>query len=134
MYTDSIPDPNEPILIMDSAADISCVGKGFHILFYGETTYLGVTFSDSAQRNLHIVTAATIITDQRTLIPTIVIINQAAYIPDMNQCEPLLHTDQARPYNVIINDLACCYFESYGNPGKQSIEVDGHVFPFDMTE
>jgi hypothetical protein len=95
---------------MDSAADISCVGKGFHILFYtGETTSLGITFADSSHRTLHIVTAATVITDPRTLTPTIIIINQAAYIPDMNQCESLLHTDQACHHNVIINGLACCY-------------------------
>ena len=77
---------------MSSAADISCVGKGFHVLLYtGETTSVGVTFADSGHRTLHIVAAAAIITYQRSLTPTIVIINQAAYIPDMNQCESLLH-------------------------------------------
>jgi len=46
----------------------------------------------------------------------------------------LYYTDQAHHHNVIINDLACCYFDSYGNPGEQSIEVDATFYPFDMTE
>ncbi len=68
------------------------------------------TFADLARCNLHMVTAATVITDQRTLVPIVVIVNQTAYIPDMNQCESLLHTDQARHYNVLFNDPAYWLF------------------------
>jgi hypothetical protein len=34
MHTDEIPLTSTPILIMDNAADISCIGWGFKILFY----------------------------------------------------------------------------------------------------
>jgi hypothetical protein len=34
MFTHEPPGPSENILIMDSAADISCVGQGFVILFH----------------------------------------------------------------------------------------------------
>jgi hypothetical protein len=115
---------------MDSAVDVSCVGKGFHILFYsGEMISLGVSFANLSLRTLQIVTAATVVTDQRISTPTIVIINQAACIPDMDQFESLLHTDQAHHHNVIINDLAYCYFDSYGKSGRQSIKADGSIIP-----
>jgi hypothetical protein len=119
-----------PILIADSAADISCVGKGFQILFdTGETISLGTAFSTMEAQTFYIVTAATVITDTRLATPIIILVNQAAYIQNDDQFESLLHCDQARNHNVIVNDLACCYLDSDGHPGRQSIEADGHKIP-----
>jgi hypothetical protein len=118
MYTDQSPPQEEPILIMDSATDICCIGKGFKILFYtGEITSLGAAFSTTEPRTLHVVTAAAVITDSHLSSPIIILINQAAHIPDDNQYDSLLHTDQAHNHNVIVNDIACCYIDSHGHPG-----------------
>jgi hypothetical protein len=123
------PSTSEPILIIDSAADISCVGQGFHILFYtGETTTLGIAFvGQTAPRQYDIVCAATVIHDIKTQKNLLLIINQAAYIPEPSQVESLLHADQARHHHVIANDIAECYFDSYGKPGRQSLEVDNDI-------
>jgi len=118
-YTNKSPEPTEPVLIIESGAEISCVGKGFHILFYtGETTSLGSAF-----------TSATVIHDHCLSTTVILVINQATYIDDATQYESLLHTDQARHKNVIIHDLACCFTDHNGQHGKQSIQVDGHIIP-----
>ncbi len=59
-YIDKSPEPNEPVI--ESGMEISCVGKGFRILFYtGETTSLGSAFTSVEPRTLPIVTAAMII-------------------------------------------------------------------------
>jgi len=119
-----------PILRVDSAADISCVGKGFQILFdTGEKISLGTAFSTMEAQKFHIVTAATVITDTRLATPIIILVNQAAYIQNDDQFESLLHCDQAHDHNIIVNDLTCCYLDSNGHPGRQSIEADGHKIP-----
>jgi hypothetical protein len=130
MYTDKVPNSDTEILIMDGVADISCVGKGFSILFLtGEKTTIGVARAKSEASTFDIVTAATVIIDPTTSLNVILIINQAVYIPDMEQNASLLHMDQARNHNVIINDLAKCYYDSEGKPGRQLIEVDGRTIP-----
>jgi hypothetical protein len=132
MYTDKSPEANEPVLIIDSSADISCVRKGFRILFYtGEITSLGVAFSSTEPHTFNIVTAAAVINATRLSTPIIIIINQAAYIPNDDQYESLLHNNQACHHNVIINDLACCYVNSHRCYGKQSIEIHGHIVRHD---
>jgi hypothetical protein len=78
-------------------------------------------------RQYDIVCAATVIHDIKTQKNVILIINQAAYIPEPSQVESLLHADQARHHHVIVNDIAECYFDSYGKPGRQSIEIDNDI-------
>jgi hypothetical protein len=96
VYTDKSSGPKESVLIIDSGADISCVSKGFQILFYtGEITSLGAAFNSTVPRTFHIVTAAAVIDDPCLFTPIILIINQAAYIADDDQYDSLLHTDQA---------------------------------------
>jgi hypothetical protein len=130
MYTDRIPPSDMNIIITDSAADISCVGKGFQVLFKsGETTRVGMALAKARTNTFDIVTAAAVVIDPNTSRNIIIIINQAAYIPDLEQNESLLHTEQARHHNVRINDLARCFHDSEGKPGRQSIEVDGFVIP-----
>ncbi len=40
---------------------------------------------------------------------------------------PFLHCDQARDHHIIINDLATCFYDSYGNLGRQNIELGGQM-------
>lgn len=130
MHTDEMPTQDTPILIMDSAADISCVGKDFEILFYtGETTSLGVAMAMVNSSTYEIVSAAAVVESPVSSQKYLIIINQAAYIPDSKQFESLLHTDQARYHNVVINDSSKFFRDSIGNPGKQSIEADGFEIP-----
>jgi hypothetical protein len=106
MHTDICPPQNTPILIMDRAADMSMVGQGFEILFHtGETTTLLGAMASLDGKTYDIVTAAGVIESPTTTQQYIIIINQAAYIPDKLQYESLLHTDQARYHKVIVNDL-----------------------------
>ncbi len=117
MYTDKVPTSDTEILIVDGAADISCVGKGFSILFLtGEKTTIGMARAKSEASTLDIVTAATVVIDPTTSINVILKINQAVYIPDMELNNSLLHMDQAQNHNIIINDLAKCYHDSEGKP------------------
>jgi hypothetical protein len=130
MYNDKIPHVDMNIIITDSAADISCVGKGFQILFKsGETTCVGMALAKAQTNTFDIVTAAAVVIDPNTSRNIIIIINQAAHIPDLEQNESLLHTEQVRHHNVRINDLASCFHDSEGKPGRQSIEVDGFIIP-----
>ncbi len=130
MYTHEVPLRNENILIMDSAADISCVGRGFEILFHsGEKTNLDMALVGAKGRTLDIVTAAAVIIDPTSTRDIIIIINQAAHVPELEQHESLLHTDQARHHNIFINDLARCFHDVEGKPGSQSIVADGTTIP-----
>jgi hypothetical protein len=64
MYTDPVPGPEETILILDSGADISCVGKGFQILFYtGDVISMGVATVYVEEHNFEIISAATVFSD-----------------------------------------------------------------------
>ncbi len=88
MYSDTVLGPEETILILDSGADISCVGKGFQILFYtGEVISMGVAMADVEERNFKIVSAATVLSDSQLNRDFIIILNQAAYIPGDHQYE-----------------------------------------------
>ncbi len=130
MHTDDPPSQDVPILIMDSAADMSMVGQGFEILFYtGERITLWGAMASLNGCEHDVVTAATVITSEISTQQYIAIINQAAYIPDIQQYESLLHTDQARYHNVVINDLSRFFKDGYGNSGRQSIEVNGFDIP-----
>jgi hypothetical protein len=130
MHTDEKPSANMPILIMDNATDISMVGRNFEILFYtGERTTLWGAMAALDGCNYDIVTTATIAQNPVSTQEYILVINQAAYVPDLHQHECLLHTDQARHHNIIINDLGKFFRDGFGNPGKQSIEVDGFQIP-----
>jgi hypothetical protein len=130
MFTHEIPTKNENILIIDSAADISCIGRGFSILFHSrEKTNLDMAIVGSEGRTLDIVTAAAVIIDPTTSRNIIIIINQAAYVPELEQHESLLHLDQAPHHNVFINDLARCFHDMEGRPGAQNIVADGTTIP-----
>jgi hypothetical protein len=97
MHTDMQPNQNTPILIMDNAADISMIGLGFEILFHtGEKTTLWGAMASLEGKTYDIVTVAAVVECPASTQQLIVIINQAAYIPDNDQYESLLHTDQAR--------------------------------------
>ncbi len=84
MYTHDSPPRDENILIVDSAADISCIGRGFSILFHSrEKTNLDMALVGSRGRTLDIVTAVAVIVDPSTTRNIIIIINQAAYVPEL---------------------------------------------------
>jgi hypothetical protein len=101
IYTHEPPKPEENIIIIDSAADISCVGWGFSVMFHsGERTTLNMALARASANTFDIVTAAAVIEDPTTSRSIIIIINQAAHIPDLEQHESLLHSDQARHHNV----------------------------------
>jgi hypothetical protein len=96
VYMDERPLPHDNVLIMDSGAEISCVGQGFSILTWsGETVSLGTVEMQNEKRTYDIVSAATVIIDETSSIGIIIIINQAAHFPSMQQHESLLHTEQA---------------------------------------
>ncbi len=124
VYTHESPNSDENILIVDSAADISCIGQGFKILFHsGETTTIGMALADSNPREFDVVTAAAVVIDPTTSKNIIIIINQAAFIPDLEQHESLLHSDQAWHHSVFVNDLGRCFHDPEGRQGKQNKEV-----------
>ncbi len=124
VYTHESPNSDENILIVDSAADISCIGQGFKILFHsGETTMIGMALADSSPRKFDVVTAAAVVIDPSTSKNIIIIINQAAFIPDLEQHESLLHSNQARHHSVFVNDLGRCFHDPEGRQGKQNKEV-----------
>ncbi len=115
---------------MDSAADISVIERGFSILFHsGETTQIGMAAASAQKVTYDIVTAVAVVIDSSTSKNIIIIINQAVYIPGLEQRESLLHTDQARNHCVYVNDLAKCFHDRDGRPGLQSIEVDRCIIP-----
>ncbi len=115
---DDVPNKNENILIMDSAADISVIGRGFSILFHsGETAQVGMAAACAQKVTYDIVTTAAVVIDSSTFKNIIIIINQAVYIPGLEQRESLLHTDQARNHCVYLNDLAKCFHDRDGRPG-----------------
>jgi hypothetical protein len=72
MYTHDPPGPSENILIVDSAADISCVGQGFTVLFHsGEKTVLNMALAKSPSNTFDIVSAAAVVenpTPQKILL------------------------------------------------------------------
>jgi len=123
------PGPTDNVLIIDSAADQSCVGQGFRILHYtGASIHLDGALDTMGGGTYPLVCAATVVVDPTSTREVIIIINQAAYNPSLSQHESLLlHTDQARHHGVQINDLASYFVDRYGNPGAQNIEVDGHT-------
>jgi hypothetical protein len=130
MHTDETPSQNIPILIMDSAADMSMVGQGFEVLFFtGEKIILWGAMASLNGCEYDVVAAAAVIQSKISMQQYIIIINQAAYIPDKQQYESLLHTDQARYHNIVVKDLGKFFRDGYGNPGKQSIEVNGFEIP-----
>lgn len=130
MFTDTVPSASEHILIVDCAADQSCIGRGFKILYHtGEEITLNGAIAGMRGGNFPIVSAAAIAIDPTTSQEFIIIIHQAAYNPDLAQNESLLHTDQARFHGVKVNDLANCYVDGYGNPGLQNIQVEQHTIP-----
>jgi hypothetical protein len=130
MYSHEVPSRSENILIMDSAADISCIGKGFEIFFRsGEKTNLDMALAGTKGRTLDIVTGAAVVVDPTSTRNVIIIINQAAYVPELEQHESLLHTDQARHHNVFVNDLAKCFHDTEGKSGLQNIIADGTPIP-----
>ncbi len=64
MYTHDPSHEEENILIIDSAADISCVGQGFAILFQsGEKMALSMALASAPSNTFDIVTAAAVVTD-----------------------------------------------------------------------
>jgi len=86
---------------------------------------MGVVMAEVEERHFEIVSTATVILDRKSKWDIIIIIKQAAYMPGTHQFESLLHTDQARNHHLVINDIATCYLDWYGNAGEQSIEVEG---------
>ncbi len=130
MYTHVSPHEEENILIIDSAADISCVGQGFAILFQsGEKMILNTALASAPSNTFDIVTAAAVVSDPSSSKEVIIVINQAVYIPDLKQHESLLHSDQARHHNVQVNDIARCFYDCEGRAGRQNIEVEGTTIP-----
>lgn len=103
MYNNDVPTQDTSILIMESTAEISCVGKDFEILFYsGKTTTLGVAMAAVGSATYKIVCAAAVVGSLTLSQSYIIIINQAARIPDSNHYESLLRTDQMRYHNVVV--------------------------------
>lgn len=130
MHTDEEPLTNVPILIMDSAADISCIERGFEILFHtGQTTTVGGTMAEMESMTYDIVTGATVIESPLSTQSYLVIINQAAYIPNEQQYESLLHCDQARYHNVIVNDLSKYFQDSKGSNIRMPTPSDWDQLP-----
>jgi hypothetical protein len=130
MYTHVPPGPNENNLIVDSAADISCVGQGFTVLFHsGEKMILNTALARPPSNTFDIISAAAVVEDPTTSKNIIIIINQVVHIPDLEQHESLLHTDQARAHKFNINDLTKCFHDPEGRPGHQDIEVEGCIVP-----
>jgi hypothetical protein len=130
MYTDKIPSDDMNILITDSAVDVSCVGNCFQVLFEsGEMTCVGMALAKAQTNTFNIVTTAAVVIDPNMSRNIIIIINQVAHIPDLEQNESLLHTEKARHHNMKVNDLAKCFHDSEGKPGCQSIEVDRFTIP-----
>lgn len=84
MYTNRIPTNDMSILITGNAADISCMGKGFQVLFnIGETTWAGMALAKAQTNVFDIVTVAAVVIDPNMSRNILIIINQAAYIPDL---------------------------------------------------
>jgi hypothetical protein len=90
MYTHDTPHEEENILIIDSTADISCVGQGFTVLFHsGERMTLSTAIASAPSNTFDIVTAAAVVIDPSSSREIIIIINQAVFIPDLKQHESL---------------------------------------------
>jgi len=129
-FTDSTPTTTEDVLIIDCAADQSCIGRGFKILYHtGEEIRLNGAIAGMRGGVFPIVCAAAIAIDPTTTQEYIIIIHQAAYNPDLAQHESLLHSDQARHHGVKVNDLADCYMDGHGNPGLQNLQIEEHCIP-----
>mmetsp|Transcript_11803 Transcript_11803/g.17014 ORF Transcript_11803/g.17014 Transcript_11803/m.17014 type:complete len:115 (-) Transcript_11803:29-373(-) len=112
MFSDPVPSASENILIVDCAADQSCIGQGFKILYHtGEEINLNGAIAGMQGGIFPIVCAAAVVIDPSTSQEYIIIINQAAYNPALAQNESLLHSDQARFHGVKVNDLANCYID-----------------------
>ncbi len=95
---------------------------------------MNMALAMSEANTFDIMTAAALIEDKTTSRSFIIIINQAAYIPDLEQHESLLHSDQAQHHRAFINDIAKCFHDYESRPGCQNIQVDGCTIPLDMME
>lgn len=89
-----------------------------------EMMALNMALKRSMANTFEIVMAAAVVENQTTIRRVIIIINQAVFILDLAQHESLQHSDQTRHHYVHVNDLAKCFYDSEGRPGKQKIEVD----------
>ena len=65
-----------------------------------------VAAADMPPRSYDIVCTATVTMDPKSL--------SGIHMRNNNQFESLLHCDQARDHHIIINDLATCFYDSYG--------------------
>jgi hypothetical protein len=81
---------------------------------------------------LHLNSIALVIVMPQTEQEYILIINQAAYIPDLQQSESLLHSDQACYHGVKVNNISCYLTDHSDLPGKQNLEIDGITIPLLM--
>ncbi len=64
MYSHKSPKEDENIIIINSAADISCIGHGFTVVFHsGETTTVHTALANSNGNDFDIVTAAAVVED-----------------------------------------------------------------------
>ena len=124
------PDPEDNVLICDNAADQCVVGQGFKVLFHtGQSIRMDGAMAGMTGNKYPIVCAVAVVEDETTFLPKMIIINQAAYNPDIDQHESLLHTEQARLHGVKVNDLASFLTDGYGNNGKQCLEMEGITIP-----
>ena len=92
----STPNQNENVLIIDSTADQSVIGKGWRILHYtGQNIQIDGALIGMEGEKYPIVCAAAVVEDNMTNQQIIIIVNQATYNKDARQHESLLHTEQA---------------------------------------
>ena len=128
--SDQSPNPDDNILICDSAADQCVIGQGFKILFHtGQHLQLSGAMAGMEGGRYPIVSAAAVVQDESRDDPIVIIVNQAAYNKDAKQNESLLHTWQARLHGVKVNDLGSFLKDSHGYSGKQNIETEGVKIP-----
>jgi hypothetical protein len=92
-------------------------------------TKIELALANSKESEFDVVTAAAVVIDPTTSRNILIIVNQAAYIPDLAQHESLLHSDQARNHCVFVNDLAKCFCNPEGKPGRLDIGADGCIIP-----
>ena len=126
----STPNQDENVLIRDSTADQSVIGKEWRILYYTvQNIQIDGFLIGMEGEKYPVVCMAAVVEDNTTSKQIIIIVNQAAYNKDARQHESLLHTEQARMHNVKINDLASCFWDGFRNQGKQCIETEGQLIP-----
>jgi len=106
----STPNQDENVLIRDSTADQSVIGKEWRILYYTvQNIQIDGFLIGMEGEKYPVVCMAAVVEDNMTSQQIIIIVNQAAYNKDARQHESLLQTEQARMHNVKINDLASCF-------------------------